>query len=73
MFVSADNNRRFAGESGGKEFIIVRIVAYLRMQCKRKSKMGFQGDHFKQIGNVDVGKMSTDILNNPAMIDDNYS
>ena len=49
------------------------------MQSQRKGKMGFLGDHFKKIGNVDVGKLSTDVLNNPSvflmnfMIDNNIN
>ena len=42
MFVTADDSRRFAGDSRGKEFVIIWIYANLRMQGGRKSKMGFQ-------------------------------
>src|SRR5271157_339249 len=67
MFIAADDNRRIAGESSGKELVVIRIIAYFRMKSQRKSKVGFQGDHFKKIGNVDMRKLSTYVLNNPPV------
>ncbi len=42
------------------------------MQGKRKSKMGFQSNHFKKIGNINVRKLSTEVLNNSSVFLKNF-